>query len=58
MFNCAKQTVATKERWFFTDEKGTRIARHDKPGQPGFGPVPKGSLADVAMVHLCAAGAK
>ena len=58
MFDCAKQTVATKERWFYTDEKGTKIARHDKPGRPGFGPVSKGSLADVAMIHLCATAAK
>ena len=58
MFDCVKQSVATKERWFYFDEKGTKEARHDKPGIPGFGPAPKGSLADVALVYLCTAGAK
>ncbi len=53
MFDCAKQTVATKERWFYYDEKGTKEARHDKPGIPGFGPVSNGSLAGVAFTHLC-----
>ncbi|MBL0169774.1 MAG: hypothetical protein IPP90_03445 [Gemmatimonadaceae bacterium] len=58
LFNCAEQTVATKERWFYYDEKGTKEARHDKPGIPGFGPTIKGSLADVALVYLCTAGGK
>ncbi|MEQ1690390.1 MAG: surface-adhesin E family protein [Gemmatimonas sp.] len=58
MFNCIERTVATKERWFYYDEKGTREARHDKPGLPGFGPTTKGSLADVAMAYLCTAGGK
>ena len=53
MFDCVKRTVATKERWFYYDEKGTKEARHDKPGIPGFGPVSKGSLAGVAFTHLC-----
>ena len=53
IFNCDKQTVATKERWFYYDEKGSKEARHDTPGIPGFGPVSKGSLAGVAFTHLC-----
>ena len=53
MIDCAKQTTATKERWFYFDAKGTKEARHDKPGIPGFGPAIKGSLADVALVHFC-----
>lgn len=53
MIDCAKQTTATKERWFYFDAKGTKEARHDKPGIPGYGPAIKGSLADVVIVHFC-----
>ncbi len=58
MIDCAKQTTATKERWFYFDAKGTKEARHDKPGIPGFGPAIKGSLADVALVHFCTSTTK
>lgn len=58
MFDCAKQTTAMKERWFYFDEKFMKQARHDKPGIPGYGPPIKGSVADVGLAHLCAAGAK
>ena len=54
MFDCAKQTTAMKERWFYFDEKFSKQARHDKPGIPGYGPAIKGSLADVGLAHLCA----
>ena len=54
MFDCAKQTTAMKERWFYFDEKFSKTARHDKPGIPGYGPAIKGSLADVGLAHLCA----
>ncbi len=54
MIDCANKTTATKERWFYFDERGTKEARHDKPGKPGYGPALKGSLADVAIAHLCA----
>lgn len=54
MIDCANKTTATKERWFYFDEKGTKEARHDKPGKPGYGPALKGSLADVAIGHFCA----
>jgi hypothetical protein len=30
------------------------VFEHRKPGKPGFGPVIKGTLPDVAMQHLCA----
>ncbi len=53
MIDCAKQTTATKERWFYYDAKQTKEARHDKPGIPGYGPALKGSLADVALTHFC-----
>lgn len=58
MYDCAKQTSAMKERWFFFDAKGTKQARHDKPGKPGFAGAIKGSLADVGLQHFCKAGAK
>ncbi len=58
MIDCAKQTTATKERWFYFDAKYTKEARHDVPGKPGFGPAIKGSLADVAIAHFCKGTAK
>lgn len=56
MFDCAKQTSATKERWFYTDAAFKKVTRHDVPGKPGFGPALKGSLADVGLTALCKAG--
>ncbi|MDQ8163705.1 MAG: hypothetical protein P3C10_14090 [Gemmatimonadota bacterium] len=55
MYNCAKQTVATKESWYYLDTAGTKVGMHKVVKIPGFGPSFKGSLADVAMRHLCAA---
>ena len=54
MIDCARQVTATKERWFYFDEKQTRVARHDVPKIPGYGPALKGSLADVVIAHFCA----
>lgn len=54
MYNCAKQTVATKESWYYLDDRGKKIGMHKHVKIPGFGPSFKGSLADVAMRHLCA----
>ena len=54
MYDCAKQTVATKESWYYLDEAGTKIGLHKTVKLPGFGPSFKGSLADVAMRPLCA----
>ena len=51
--DCAAQTSATKERWFYYDAKFKDEARHDTPGKPGYGPAIKGSLADVALKHFC-----
>jgi len=53
MLDCAAQTSATKERWFYYDAKFKTEARHDTPGKPGYGPAIKGSLADVALKHFC-----
>lgn len=54
MFDCDKQTVATKETWYYTDDSGKKEALHRVVKIPGFGPAIKGSLADVALQFLCA----
>lgn len=54
MYDCAKRTVATKESWYYLDDAGKKEGMHKQVKLPGFGPVFKGSLADVAMTHLCA----
>lgn len=53
MYDCAKRTVATKESWYFLDDAGTREGMHRVVKLPGFGPVGKGSVADVALRYLC-----
>ena len=58
MVDCAAQTSATKERWFYYDAKYKAEARHDVPGKPGYGPAIKGSLADVALKHFCTTATK
>jgi hypothetical protein len=55
MFDCAKQTVATKESWYYHDAAFKKQGMHRVVGKPGFGPAFKGSLGDVALRHLCAA---
>ena len=54
MYDCAKRSVATKESWYYLDEAGRKEGMHKVIKTPGFGAVFKGSLADVAMLHLCA----
>ncbi len=54
MYDCAKKTVATKESWYYLDDGGKKVGMHKVVKLPGFGPSFKGSLADVAMLHLCA----
>lgn len=54
MFDCAKQTVATKESWYYHDAAFKKQGMHRVVGKPGFGPAFKGSLGDVALRHLCA----
>lgn len=53
MYDCVKQTVATKESWYFTDDAGRKEGMHRVVKLPGFGPAIKGSLADVVLKHLC-----
>jgi len=55
MFDCTKQVVAVKENWYYFDAAGKKIGNHKVVGKPGYGPVFKGSVPDVAMAHLCAA---
>lgn len=54
MYDCARQTVATKESWYYHDDAGRKEGMHRVVKTPGFGPAFKGSLADVAMTSLCA----
>ncbi len=53
MFDCARQTAATKESWYFTDDAGHKEGLHRTVKTPGYGPAIKGSLADVALRYLC-----
>jgi hypothetical protein len=57
MYDCAKRTVATKESWYYLDDAGRKEGMHREVKIPGFGPVSKGSVADVALTWLCS-GAK
>lgn len=53
MYDCAKRTVATKESWYYLDDAGKQEGMHREVKIPGFGPVSKGSVADVALTYLC-----
>lgn len=53
MYDCAKRTVATKESWYYLDDAGKQEGMHREVKIPGFGPVGKGSVADVALTYLC-----
>lgn len=55
MYDCAKRTVATKESWYYLDDAGKQEGMHREVKIPGFGPISKGSVADVALTYLCAA---
>ena len=55
MYDCAKRTVATKESWYYLDDAGKREGMHREVKIPGFGPISKGSVADVALTYLCVA---
>lgn len=53
MFDCAKETVAVKENWYYLDKAGKKPGPHKVVGIPGYGPAFKGSVPDVAMGYLC-----
>ncbi|MBL0939545.1 MAG: hypothetical protein IBJ03_11655 [Gemmatimonadaceae bacterium] len=57
MFDCARQTAATRESWYYHDAAMKKEGMHRVVAKPGFGPAFKGSLADVALAHVCAATA-
>ena len=56
MFDCAHHTAAVKENTYYLDERRNRVAQHKVVGKPGFGTTIKGTLADIALQHFCAAG--
>lgn len=53
-FDCAKQSLAAKENVYYADAKGRKVIDRSVNKLPGFGPALRGSLGDVAMIHLCA----
>ena len=55
MYDCTKRTAATKESWYYLDDGGKEEGMHREVKIPGFGPVSKGSVADVALTYLCTA---
>jgi len=52
-FDCAKHTVAAKEQTYYGDKAEKKIVTHKVNPMPGFGPALAGSLAAVALEHLC-----
>lgn len=53
MFNCAANTVATRESvLYFNETKGLEYRRR-KIEKPGFGPAFSSTYADVALKYLC-----
>ncbi|WP_373071177.1 surface-adhesin E family protein, partial [Gemmatimonas sp.] len=44
MYDCARQTVATRESWYYLDDAGKKVGMHKEIKLPGFGPSFKGSL--------------
>jgi len=55
MYDCAAKKVAVKENWYYLDAAGTKVGSHKVVGIPGYGVTFKGSVPDVAMLHLCKA---
>ena len=53
MFDCAKRTVGSKENIYYGDAAATKVLKRDVIAQPGFGPALGGSMAQVALDHLC-----
>lgn len=54
MFDCARKFVATKESWYYTDDRYKTVGMHRVVKLPGFGPAFDGSLPAVALTYLCA----
>jgi|SRR5579884_1605653 len=52
-FDCAKSAVAAKENVYFADAAGTRVVDRSVNAKPGFGPVLKGSMGEIALTYLC-----
>lgn len=54
MFDCAHHKVAAKTNIYYGNPAATKIVRRDVNKIPGFGPAITGTMAQVAMDHLCA----
>lgn len=52
-FDCAKSSVAAKENVYYADAAGTRVVDRTVNAKPGFGPVLKGSMGEIALTYLC-----
>lgn len=52
-FDCAKTSVAAKENVYYADAAGTRVVDRTVNAKPGFGPVLKGSMGEIALTYLC-----
>ncbi len=53
MFDCAKARVAAKESWYYSDESGSHVVKHDVIAIPGYGPAIGGSMTQVALDYVC-----
>jgi hypothetical protein len=53
MFDCAKTRVAARESWYYSDEAGTKIVKHDVIALPGYGSPIGGSMTRVALDYIC-----
>lgn len=58
MFDCAKQTIASKETVYYADERTNKIVERKVNAKPGFGPALGGSMAKLALDYLCSEAAR
>lgn len=54
MFDCARQTIASKETIYYADERANKVVERKVNAKPGFGPALGGSMAKLALDYLCA----
>lgn len=58
MFDCAKQTIASKETTYYADERTNKVVERKVNAKPGFGPALGGSMAKLALDYLCSEAAR
>ena len=58
MFDCAKQTIASKETIYYADERANKIVERKVNAKPGFGPALGGSMAKLALDYVCSQPAR